>query len=389
VEALVSKPDAIGLASYRLDSHAVSRWIDGDGRLFVEGSVGLTKAQRWSIPYRSLIPRTDEVGNLIVPAAASVSHVAHMSLRMEPQYMMMGHAAGTAAAMAAARDLPVHAVPVGELQDRLRASGAVLDDPGDIADAFYESIAWAYHEGITRGCAPTLFCPHDQLPRDQMASLLARALELPATGGDYFDDDDGKSHEADINRVAAAGITFGCDDRMYCPDETVTREQMAAFLVRAFALPSTDEDFFVDDERSTLEASINALAASGITAGCAPDRFCPDATVTRGQTMAFLYRHYDGGPSGGWTPPAGSQRSTTSNDEPSNGPATEGSPSPSPAPSTAPQPTRTPAATPAATATPTPTPTADPTVAPTPSPAPSGEPTPAPTQPPSSPAPSP
>jgi hypothetical protein len=66
-----------------------------------------------------------------------------------------------------------------------------------------------------------------------MASYLARALALPATGTDYFFDDAGSMHEGDINRVAAAGITSGCGGGRYCPDLSVTREQMAAFLRRA------------------------------------------------------------------------------------------------------------------------------------------------------------
>ena len=72
------------------------------------------------------------------------------------------------------------------------------------------------------------------MTRGQMASILARALSLPATSTDYFDDDDGKDHEGDINRLAEAGITGGCGPRQFCPTAGVTREQMAAFLRRAF-----------------------------------------------------------------------------------------------------------------------------------------------------------
>lgn len=68
-----------------------------------------------------------------------------------------------------------------------------------------------------------------------MASFLSRALSLPAAGTDYFRDDAGSLHEADINRVAAAGITMGCTGDTYCPDAPVTREQMAAFLYRALS----------------------------------------------------------------------------------------------------------------------------------------------------------
>jgi hypothetical protein len=65
---------------------------------------------------------------------------------------------------------------------------------------------------------------------------------------------------------------------------------MASFLSRAFDLPSTSTDHFVDDEGLSHEAAINRLASSGITSGCAADRFCPTGVVTRGQMAAFLRR---------------------------------------------------------------------------------------------------
>jgi hypothetical protein len=66
-----------------------------------------------------------------------------------------------------------------------------------------------------------------------MASFLARALGLPAASQDFFADDSGSPHEADINRVAQANIAFGCGGGNFCPSSPVTRDQMAAFLHRA------------------------------------------------------------------------------------------------------------------------------------------------------------
>ena len=69
-----------------------------------------------------------------------------------------------------------------------------------------------------------------------MASFLARALGLPVAAGDHFTDDDAfYAHEDDINRLFEAGVTRGCGTGIYCPGDAVTREQMAAFLHRAFA----------------------------------------------------------------------------------------------------------------------------------------------------------
>lgn len=157
--------------------------------------------------------------------------------------------------------------------------------------AFRDDILWIAHAGISDGCAVHRFCPTDEVTRAQMASFIVRALGLSEGGNvDYFTDDEGSPHEADINRLRHAGITLGCAPGRYCPARTVTREQMASFLVRALALGPTSVDYFRDDEGSRHEADINALAASGVSNGCGPSRFCPLGTVTREQMAAFLRR---------------------------------------------------------------------------------------------------
>jgi hypothetical protein len=165
---------------------------------------------------------------------------------------------------------------------------AVFDDLW--GSSFVASIQWIYDEGITAGCASDAYCPRSPVTRGQMASFLARALELPATETDYFDDDDGLTHEADINRLAASGITGGCGEGRFCRTEPVSRAQMAAFLVRALDLPSTDTDAFGDDDGHSLEGSIDAFAAAGLTGGCGSNKYCPDASVSREQMAAFLKR---------------------------------------------------------------------------------------------------
>lgn len=127
-EVTTSKPDIIGLASYPLDAHMVSRWIDEEGRLLVEGSIH-APGGRWAIPYRSLTPLRTETTNLLVSVAVSATKVGYAPLRMEPQFLIMGHAAGTAAAMAAESDTAVQDVPIDQLQARLAAAGAVLANP--------------------------------------------------------------------------------------------------------------------------------------------------------------------------------------------------------------------------------------------------------------------
>ncbi|MGI8998961.1 MAG: S-layer homology domain-containing protein, partial [Candidatus Limnocylindria bacterium] len=158
------------------------------------------------------------------------------------------------------------------------------------ASQFQPEISWAYETGITVGCSPTRFCPLSPVTREQMASFLVRALDLPPTQEDFFTDDESSGHEADINRLAAAGITGGCASGTFCPRAEVTREQMASFLARGFNLPGSTFDYFTDDDSSIHEGDINRLARSGITGGCATRQFCPTASVTREQMAAFLFR---------------------------------------------------------------------------------------------------
>lgn len=156
---------------------------------------------------------------------------------------------------------------------------------------FQRYVEWGYAEGVTGGCALDLFCTGNAVTRAQGASFIARALQLPPATQDYFDDDDGKTHEYDINRLAEAGFTGGCGDRVFCPSAIMTRAEMASLLVRSLAVPpAVTPDYFTDDDGSTHERNIDALAEAGLTGGCGPDVFCPESPVTRGQMLAFLYR---------------------------------------------------------------------------------------------------
>ncbi len=140
----------------------------------------------------------------------------------------------------------------------------------------------------------TLFCPDEPVSREVMAAFLNRYLELPPATKDHFSDDNNSIFEDDINRLAQAGITKGCGGTNFCPKNVVDRGQMAAFLVRAFGL--TDDgggDLFVDDDNSIFEGDIDRLGTAGITRGCNPptnDRFCPNLSVDRGAMAAFLHR---------------------------------------------------------------------------------------------------
>lgn len=121
-----TKPDVIGMGSYNSDSHNVQRHVAEGGIVLNEGDVQVP-VQPYQIPYRIVLPKRSEVENVLVPVCFSASHIAYSSLRMEPQYMTIGHAAGVAAALALKNNVAVQDVPTGELQKMLLDEGGVFE----------------------------------------------------------------------------------------------------------------------------------------------------------------------------------------------------------------------------------------------------------------------
>ena len=169
----------------------------------------------------------------------------------------------------------------------------------DRTSTFEADIEWLMTQGITSGCNDegNRFCPREPVSRGQLAAFLRRALgSAIGTAADpmVFTDTAESVFADDIAWLSATGITRGCSADEFCPEEPVTRGQLAAFLVRA--LDYSDDgggNLFVDDDDSVFQADIDKLAAAGVTAGCNPpanDQFCPGALVTREQLAAFLHR---------------------------------------------------------------------------------------------------
>lgn len=192
--------------------------------------------------------------------------------------------------VALATTLVVAMAAAGSAAD-LPPGGTFLDDDLMQEEGWIEAIAEA---GVTFGCNPPKndeFCPDRILTRAQMASIFVRALGLTALDSGPFTDIADSIHARDINALAAAGVTLGCNpptnDR-FCPDAPVSRQQIATFIVRAFEFDASDVDVFSDDTGSAHEADINALAAAGITNGCGVDAFCGRAGLTRAEMAVFI-----------------------------------------------------------------------------------------------------
>ncbi len=121
---------SVGMGSYALDSHNVRRHITEEGFVQNEGDIGVHPHGPYAIGYDCLVPRDDEIQNLLVPVCLSSSHIAFGSIRMEPVFMVLGQSTATAAALAIQRGVPVQQVDIDSLQERLVADGQILQSDG-------------------------------------------------------------------------------------------------------------------------------------------------------------------------------------------------------------------------------------------------------------------
>ena len=175
--------------------------------------------------------------------------------------------------------------------------GTFADDENNVHESAINGLAHTgVFEGTE--CAERRICPNEPLQRWVMAVWITRALnETPTRGHSrtrFADVDQNQWWARYVELLADLEITAGCDTDplRYCPDKPVTRAQMATFLVRALNLNPAPSAGFTDTENTTHQANIDALAAARITAGCNTDplRYCPDKAVTRAQMATFLIR---------------------------------------------------------------------------------------------------
>ena len=126
IQTDLTKPDPIGMGSYNSDSHNIQRIVNDDGFVRNEGDMQVA-VKPYQIPYRVMLPKRREAQNLLVPVCFSATHVAYCTLRMEPQYMILGQAAGVAATMAIRRQLPVQDIDTAQLTGILKQQGAIME----------------------------------------------------------------------------------------------------------------------------------------------------------------------------------------------------------------------------------------------------------------------
>lgn len=123
----------IGMGSYGIDSHNIQRFVDSDGYVQNEGDVGVHVGD-YTIPYDVIVPKEEEVSNLIVPVAASCSHVAYGSVRMEPVFMILAQSGATAACIAMDDETSVQSVDYKKLRKQLLIDKQILGKSDRLPD---------------------------------------------------------------------------------------------------------------------------------------------------------------------------------------------------------------------------------------------------------------
>jgi hypothetical protein len=172
----------------------------------------------------------------------------------------------------------------------------------------WDFIERLYRSGITSGCVtnPLRYCPEGSVTRAQMAVFLLRGIHdasyaPPPVGSSTGFGDVTVDYWAGafIKQLAAEGITAGCGGGDFCPEQPVTRAQMAVFLLRSkygasYTPPAVGTGTGFGDVPADhwAGAFIKQLVAESITVGCGNGNYCPELPVTRAQMAVFLVRTF-------------------------------------------------------------------------------------------------
>ena len=174
------------------------------------------------------------------------------------------------------------------------------------ADIFHAYVETIFRDGITAGCTGGNYCRDASVTRAQMAVFLLKskfgATHVPPACAGTFGDVACPSLFADwVEELYAIGVTGGCQASplLYCPNNSVTRAQMAVFLLKAslgssYTPPNCTGVVFTDVPCAggAFDPWIEDLSGRGITGGCGGGAYCPGAATTRGQMAAGLVKTF-------------------------------------------------------------------------------------------------
>lgn len=185
-------------------------------------------------------------------------------------------------------------------------AGGWFADYSDVSQSylFHGAIETITRKGITSGCGGGNYCPENLVTRGEMAVFLLRSKHgsgyapPPATGTVFGDVTVATPFAPWIEQLFSEGITSGCGGGNYCPTASVTRDQMAVFLLRSehgsgYHPPPAVGIFSDVPPGAPFADWIERLANEGVTSGCNPGAYCPSSTVTRGQMAVFLSKTFN------------------------------------------------------------------------------------------------
>ena len=171
-------------------------------------------------------------------------------------------------------------------------SGWVFDDV-ETDDTHAEAIEALADAGVTYGCTEDDFCPDRHVTREQMASFIARAKVIPLEAMiDLADVPPTTVHAEAIAALVSNDIAQLCGPKRFCPRDGLTRDDMAVWLANALGVSGGEATFEDVPADASYADAVAAIADLGVTAGCTATEFCPDETVTRAQMASFLVRAF-------------------------------------------------------------------------------------------------
>lgn len=188
----------------------------------------------------------------------------------------------------------------------VQKSSTISQQYADVATThpFFDYIALLRNSGVPDTCGPNAYCPETSIIRSSMAVFIVRTLfgdNFTFTQTPFFNDVPASHPQFSyIQKLRDIGVTNGCTASSYCPDDVVTRGQMAAFVVRAKlgirfdqTFPFSSSQGFTDTPTSSIFFGyIQKLRELGVTLGCTTTTFCGDDVNSRGQMAAFLARGF-------------------------------------------------------------------------------------------------
>ena len=196
----------------------------------------------------------------------------------------------------------------GEVWSPTPSAGTFWDVPLPGKEWMEPWIVAFYNAGITTGCgaSPLIYCPENNVTRAEMAVFVLRTRHgagyAPPPASHYFSDVpvSGKEWmEPWIDQYYREGMTAGCGGGNYCPENNVTRAEMAVFVLRALHgggyAPPAASGVFADVPvagKEWMEPWIIQFYNEGITTGCGGGNYCPENNVTRAEMAVFIGRAY-------------------------------------------------------------------------------------------------